>query len=694
MGITAKRVSAPPFAVEIGHDYPADLSPDQETVISGAALAAVTALGLTWGPTHVELRVGRDGPRLIEVNPRLAGGFIPEVVRLATGIDLITALIAAASGSDVVLRTIRRRGASVRFLIPKQEGTLVGLKRIGHDAQGPEVVEVRQYFEPGATVRLRGDFRDRVGHVIAAAPTSRAARQAAELEHSHLRVDMHPVADLAADRLASNAGRLSVPVTSTARRILFTAESEKDRAEQLWSITEVDRAHLVMLLECGLTNAEAARAIVSLISELRQCEFAPLRQRAAPRGVYLLYESYVIEVLGSRVGGSLHLARSRNDLQATTLLLRLRRPYHRLLAELLRVQAVLLQQARRFANVTIPAYTHLQAALPITYGHYLCGVALAIRRDVHALLELSGELQRSPLGAGAVGGTSVPIDTARTAALLGFHRAVLHSVDAVASRDLVLRLLASSAIAGITLSRLATDLLYWSSAEVNLLHLPDSVVGSSSMMPQKRNAFLLEHVQGRSASAMGAFVTAATAMHAKPFTNHIAVGTEGTAQVWSGLQAVTDAAALVRLVVWQARPHCEVMLRRAADGYTTATELATRLAMTNGIGFREAHGLVGQTVRDAVANGGEPLTTAAARLLAIEHLTCDLDGLDPRSVAEASTFGGGPGAPSFRACWDEIHDHWRDARSRCREMARHWTAAAAELEEAAGALSRVLASTD
>src|SRR5262249_17458275 len=202
---------------------------------------------------------------------------------------------------------------------------------------------------------------------------------------------------------------------------------------------------------------------------------------------------------------------ARNDLNATVLRIRLRQPILRLLSESLRLQAVLLRRARKFRRIVMPAYTHYQAAVPVTYGHYLAGVAGALERDILGLIEGSRELDFCPLGAGSVGGTTLPIDQQRTASLLGFSGPVLHSIDAVASRDIVTRMLAAISILGITLSRLAADLLLWTTSEFGFLKLPDRLVGSSSMMPQKRNPFILEHVQGRSAAAIGAFVAAATA---------------------------------------------------------------------------------------------------------------------------------------------------------------------------------------
>ena len=284
-----------------------------------------------------------------------------------------------------------------------------------------------------------------------------------------------------------NTGRIRRGLTPTARRILFGANADASIDAELIFATEVDRAHLVMLAERGIVGRECVGALLEEIENLRANNFAPLRERAAPRGLFLLYENYLIEKLGAQTGGVLQTARSRNDLNSTSLRLRLRRPFHGLLREALRMQAVLLRSAARFAGVVMPAYTHYQAAVPITYGHYLAGVATAFGRDIAAFSRAGEGLGQCPLGACAVGGTSLPFDEARTASLLGFVEPVLSSIDAVASRDFVLRLLASATIMGVTLSRLATDLLLWTTAEFGFIRMPDHLVGSSSIMPQKRN---------------------------------------------------------------------------------------------------------------------------------------------------------------------------------------------------------------
>lgn len=480
-----------------------------------------------------------------------------------------------------------------------------------------------------------------------------------------------------------NTGRIKQALASPARRILFGGTTPAGIEFELRHISQVDRAHLVMLAECGIIRREQAARLLELIRLLDAEGFAPLHAASAPRGIYLAYEDFLIGELGAETGGVLHTARSRNDLNATVLRLRLRTPYLALLREALRLQAVIIRRSRRYADVVMPAYTHYQAAVPVTYGHYLAGIGCALGRDIGGLFAGAHGLDDCPLGAGAVGGTSFPIDPARTASLLGFDRPVMHSIDAVASRDLILRLLSGVVVLGVTLSRLAADLLLWTTAEFNFLTLPDRLVGSSSMMPQKRNVYLLEHVQGRSAAALGAFVSATTAMHAKPYTNSISVGTEAVGHVWGALQSVVEALTLARLVVAGASPQPEAMNARAEAGYTTATELANRLVADGGLSFRTAHHVVGRAVSEAVERDTTSLTDALAAL--------ETDGgdayaapseLSAKTVVDATIYGGGPGRSSLDACLKDVCDEWHRHAQRKREQARKWEAAASALEDA------------
>lgn len=477
-----------------------------------------------------------------------------------------------------------------------------------------------------------------------------------------------------------NTGRIRQSLTPTARRILFGKTADKSIDAELSHATEVDCAHLLGLAESGIVDRLRAARVLREIDELRSSGFDPLRGLSASRGWFLLYEDYLIEKLGAETGGILQTARSRNDLNATVLRLRLRAPYLRLLDEVLRLQAVLLRRSEKFAIVVMPAYTHYQAAVPVTYGHYLAGVAHAISRDLAELFFAGRELAVCPLGAGAVGGTTLPLNTTRTATLLGFERSSANSFDAVASRDLILHLLSAMAIFGVTLSRLAADLLLWSTAEFGFFSFPDSLVGSSSMMPQKRNPFLLEHVEGRSTAALGAFISASAAMHAKPFTNSIAVGSEAVSHIWPALQNIAEAATLTRLVVAGAKPEPEAMLRRAEVGYTGATELANRLAGSGDVSFRTAHNQVGSIIREAIENGGATLVEAAARRQNGHRVL--LEGLEPESIARAAVYGGGPGPAAHQSSLAELRADWRQKREIRSAQARRWRHAEAALQSA------------
>lgn len=465
-----------------------------------------------------------------------------------------------------------------------------------------------------------------------------------------------------------NTGRIQRTITPTARRILFDADPE-DRARELSAISEVDRAHLIMLERAGLLPRRITQRVLAEIEALRSARFAALVDRPAPRGAYLMYETYLTERLGHEDGGMLQLGRSRNDLNATLFKLRLRAPVSSLLKEMLRLEAVLLRRARRHRGVIMPIYTHHQPALPVTYGHYLLGIATALSRDLRAVYAAIEDLDRCPLGAGAAGGTSLAIRPEETAALLGFTEAVEHSIDAVATRDVVPRLLSALAVLGVTLSRCATDFLAFTTVERAFIALPDQLVGSSSMMPQKRNPYLLEHVQGKSAAAAGAFVSAATSMFAQPFTNSIAVGTEAVAVLWPALKRITEATTLLRLVIAGAVPNAEAMRARAEGGYTTATELANRCVERRGLSFRSAHKLIGETIRTAIDTGDR----SAWEALGGAELA-----LDP--VVESTRYGGGPGElePLLSR---KISDWRRDAEKRSSLRAR-WSDAERRLDRA------------
>lgn len=199
VGVTRKYLGQLPDFVEIGHDFPAELSPADTEAIHRVARQSLFALGLGWGAAHIELRLTADGPHIIEVNPRLAGGYIPELVRIATGVDLISEAVRLVAGGEPDLKPSCGRYTSIRFLVPGEDGLLRESKGMKEAVNLPGVAEVKLYVKPGSAVKRHGDFRDRIGHVIACGMTADAARDAATLAWGaiSLHVEPHPAAEMA-----------------------------------------------------------------------------------------------------------------------------------------------------------------------------------------------------------------------------------------------------------------------------------------------------------------------------------------------------------------------------------------------------------------------------------------------------------------------------------------------------------------
>lgn len=435
---------------------------------------------------------------------------------------------------------------------------------------------------------------------------------------------------------------MSAELNPRTRRLVFGMD-ETAMITELDLITHVDLAHLSMLASVGLLGESNANQLATLIGKLRTGRYGPLNNRPAPRGLYLMYESYLISELGEEIGGILPTGRSRNDLKATTTALRLRSMVIDFVSDAVRLQAILLGRARAYHDVVMPVYTHFQPAMPVTYGYYLLGVALALDRDIEAVRQAAKGLRRCPLGACAVAGTDLPIDPEITAAFLGFETGPEHAIDTVASRDTLLHVLSGVAGVGITIGRLATDLQLWSTSEFGLVEFPDHLVGGSSAMPQKRNAFLLEHLKAKASAAIGAWTASASAIKSTPFTNSIEVGTEAVAMAWPGLQAVATALLIAQAVVAGAKPVRPAMAARASDGFTVATAIANRL-VCEGVPFRAAHFAVGAAVRSAI----EARTTTISEVFlpgGSRHVP-DM-GTDLTALVATTKAGGGPG--SFRS---------------------------------------------
>jgi len=452
-------------------------------------------------------------------------------------------------------------------------------------------------------------------------------------------------------------GRVSRPPHPVLFQLLYEPSFTGDQRAVLPDLLRIDAAHVVMLAQQGILGGDTAAALLSVNADLFERVRAGetvLEPPEVHRGMYVVYENEYIRRLGGERGGAAHVARSRNDINATVTRMRVRRELLAVLGACSDLAAAIEACARDHTETVMSAFTHLQPAQPSTFGHYLAGVLSELVRGARWLADAYPVVNCSPMGAAAGVGTSFAVDRALVARLLGFDGVLANAADAVGSRDYIVHVLAALAMVGTTLTRLATDLQAWASAAYGFVTWPDDLVSTSSIMPQKRNAFVLENVRGQAVAATGALMTALMGLKSTPFTNSVEVSSEVSAHVYPALASTHKALRLMTLLVG----HLEVQparMRAFLDGAdTTMTALADHLVARHGLAFRAAHDAVsalvaakpdGAALSPAEAKAGlEVILGARAGAPALDEAAL-AHALDPVRCAHAATGGGGP-APS------------------------------------------------
>lgn len=467
-------------------------------------------------------------------------------------------------------------------------------------------------------------------------------------------------------------GRLSSPPHPELFDLLYRQQFHRDAADVLPWLLRIDAAHVLMLAGRDILPRGVAAGLLEIHQELTARISRGETVLEAPsvhRGLYFVYERHLIERLGSEVGGAAHVARSRNDVNAAVTRLRLRRELLGLLEAGADLLDALLALAAEHAGTVMSGFSHLQPAQPTTFGHYLAAVASELRRSLAQLSGAWDEVNRSPLGACAGLGTSFAIDRERTAALLGFDAVIENSLDAVASRDYAVHVLSPLALLGTTLTRLALDLQMWSSRAYDFLRWPDELVSTSSMMPQKRNAFVLENIRGQAARPAGALLSTLMGLKNTPFSNSVEVSAEATAHLLPAVAAAETAIRLTGLLVRHIRADAGRMLEFLDREETTMTAVADHLVERYHLSFRSAHEAVGRLLREEPPAGR---WTAAAVKAGLEEILPELVGrplivdaaelgraLDPRAGALAARHGGGPAPESVRIQIARLEDERR-----------------------------------
>jgi argininosuccinate lyase len=402
------------------------------------------------------------------------------------------------------------------------------------------------------------------------------------------------------------------------------------------------KVHAGMLARQGIISAHDAKEIIRGLSKVEaEIDGGSFPFRRELEDIHMHIEARLGELIGP-AAGRLHTARSRNDQIAVDFRLFVRNAMDELDRGLLGLQLALVRKAVAHATTIMPGFTHLQVAQPVTFGHHCLAYVEMLARDRDRLRDARGRMNECPLGAAALAGTSFPIDRVMTARELRFSRPMRNSLDAVSSRDFVLEALSAGAICATHLSRLAEEIVLWTSAQFRFVTLSDRFTTGSSIMPQKRNPDAAELVRAKAGRIAGSLMSLLMVMKGLP----LAYGKdmqEDKEPAFDALNSLALAIAAMAGMVDDLVVNAEAMRAAAAQGYATATDLADWLVRAHGMPFREAHRLTGRIVALAEERG-----------VALDELSLDdLQRIDSRlgrdafsvltpeaSVASRKSFGG------------------------------------------------------
>lgn len=378
-----------------------------------------------------------------------------------------------------------------------------------------------------------------------------------------------------------------------------TAADSRMIAEDIWG----SQAHAIMLAECGIISEDDLGEILRCLQEARsEYEAGRLELRRDLEDVHMNVEVYLREGAGPEIGGRLHTARSRNDQVVTDTRMHLRVRLLDIRAAVADLQETLLQRAAQHTGTVMPGYTHTQHAQPISAGFWLSGHVSALQRDQQRIAAAYQRTNLCPLGAAALAGTSFAIDRQITTRLLGFDGIVEHALDAVGSRDFVAETLSALAILATNISRLAEELVLFSTYEYGMIEIPDAFASGSSIMPQKKNACIAELTRARTGIIFGRLMQVLTSLKALP-SGYNRDLQEDKPPLWHALDTIDSILCVFTPMVQGMVLNAERMRELASANFAAATELANFLVRERGLPFRTCHQIVGELVGTLIKEG-------------------------------------------------------------------------------------------
>ncbi|MCB9666668.1 MAG: argininosuccinate lyase [Myxococcales bacterium] len=413
-------------------------------------------------------------------------------------------------------------------------------------------------------------------------------------------------------------------------------------------------AHVAMLKQQGILSLREAKKIESALNQIaKEVSAGTFEWRTDLEDVHMNIEAMLIKRLGSS-GGRLHTARSRNDQVATDMRLWTREAADRICQRIDDLLHVLCKQAEQHIDTLMPAYTHLQRAQPTRLAHHLLAWTEMFERDRSRFLDAARRLNECPLGAGALTTTTFPIDRHHTADALGFTQPMRNSLDAVSDRDYLIEILACLANTALHMSRIAEELVLWSSQEFGFVDVGDAFSTGSSMMPQKKNPDMAELIRGKTGRVIGSLVSLIVTLKGLPLTYNRDLQ-EDKEPVFDAFDTVSASLEVLTAMLETAEFKPKSMREALADGYTNATEVADYL-VNKGIPFRQAHALAANLV-EAAARAKRPLEKLSLQAMRTVYRGIDEDifvALAPEVAIERRNVFGGPAKSQVRAALRDL----------------------------------------
>jgi argininosuccinate lyase len=401
-------------------------------------------------------------------------------------------------------------------------------------------------------------------------------------------------------------------------------------------------AHVRMLADQDIVSADDAKQIVAGLETIRaSLERGEFDWDASKEDVHMNIEAALTSAIGD-AGGRLHTGRSRNDQVATDMRLWTRQACASVVADIDALLEVLVDKADSHVDFLMPGYTHLQRAQPVRLAHHLLAWAEMLERDRGRLVDAAKRMNESPLGSAALAGTTFPIDREATATALGFDRPMRNSLDAVSSRDFLLEAVSALAICSVHLSRVAEELVLWSSQEFAFVQMSDAFTTGSSIMPQKKNPDMPELVRGKTGRVVGSLVNLLVMLKGLPLAYNRDLQ-EDKAPVFEAFDTVHECLAVLSGAIGSATFDKDRMAAALYAGFLDATEVADWLA-SRGVPFRDAHHVAGKLVQQA-AQAGQSLSELSLEAYKAAHKAFDdtiFAALDMETAVERRDVLGGP----------------------------------------------------